>query len=296
MVRTAGFLVTAGLALGALTAAFAGEGEASMLDRVEIIAHRGASHDAPENTRASVLLGWEQGADAVEVDVMLTRDGRIVAMHDSTTKRTAGRDLAIRQHTWEALRVLDVGRWKGERFAGEPIPLLEDLLATIPAGRRMVVEIKTGPEIVPVLERVVAASGKQPEQIAFISFNYFSCVGIKRARPEHEVYLLSGFERNGDAWRPTFAELVRGALGARLDGLDVHWRGPLTPENCARVRDAGLKLAVYTCDDPIEAKRLIEAGVTSITTNRPGWMREQLGTLAAREVAQDAGAAGAVRE
>ena len=92
---------------------------------VEIIAHRGASHLAPENTLASVELAWKRGADAVEIDIWLTKDGRIVAIHDEDTERTTGRKWVIADHTLAELRRLDAGSWKDESYAGEPIPILE---------------------------------------------------------------------------------------------------------------------------------------------------------------------------
>src|SRR5690554_4348306 len=81
---------------------------------LEIIAHRGASRDAPENTLSAVKLAWEYGADAVEIDVMLTRDREIVVMHDARTGRICGDDHAVRDLTLKELRRFDVGRWKGE--------------------------------------------------------------------------------------------------------------------------------------------------------------------------------------
>src|SRR3954454_10841881 len=91
---------------------------------VEIIGHRGASFDAPENTVASFRLGYEQKADACELDVYLTKDGRIVVIHDKDTRRTAGVDRPVVQQTLDELKKLDAGKWKGDRFAGEKIPTL----------------------------------------------------------------------------------------------------------------------------------------------------------------------------
>ncbi len=81
-------------------------------EAVEIIAHRGASHDAPENTLAAVNLGWKRNADAVEVDVYLSKDNRIVAIHDKNTKRTTGHDGLVKEMTWSELQKLDAGNWK----------------------------------------------------------------------------------------------------------------------------------------------------------------------------------------
>src|SRR5687767_10257607 len=89
------------------------------LGRMQFIAHRGASHDAPENTLAAVRLAWAQHADAVEVDVHLTRDGRLAVIHDPDTQRTAGVARVVAQSTLAELQLLDVGRWKASRFAGE---------------------------------------------------------------------------------------------------------------------------------------------------------------------------------
>ena len=89
---------------------------------VEIIAHRGASYDAPENTLESVRLGWEQKADAVEVDVFLSKDGEVVLHHDATTKKIAGVDRKLADQTFAELRQLDVGVWKGPRWKGGAHP------------------------------------------------------------------------------------------------------------------------------------------------------------------------------
>ena len=101
---------------------------------MDIIAHRGASHDAPENTLASVRLGWAQEADAVEVDVRQSRDGHIVVIHDAHTRRTARVKRLVRAQTLDELRALDVGRWKHPRYAGEKVPTLAE---TIEIGWRL---------------------------------------------------------------------------------------------------------------------------------------------------------------
>src|SRR5690349_6499814 len=124
------------------------------LPAVDIVAHRGASFDAPENTVASAKLGWEQKADAVEIDIYLSKDGRIVVLHDADTKRTAGSVGKVVESTAEHLRTLDAGSWKGADWKGEKIPFLEEIIATVPEGGRLFIEIKCGPEILPELERV----------------------------------------------------------------------------------------------------------------------------------------------
>ena len=157
---------------------------ASGADSVEIIAHRGESADAPENTMAAFRLAWERGVKAIELDVHLTADGRLIVSHDADTERTAGVKKTIKESTLAMLRTLDVGRWKDARFAGEPMPTLEDALATIPDDARCFIEVKIGPESVPELVEAVRGSGKRPEQLPVISFNADTIAAAKTALPE----------------------------------------------------------------------------------------------------------------
>src|SRR5580700_5266452 len=141
-------------------------------EAVEIIGHRGASEDAPENTLASFRLAWTQNADAAETDVYLSKDGEIVVIHDANTRRVGGRDGKVVDQTLAELKQLDIGRWKGEQWAGERIPTLAELLAIIPEGKRLFIEIKCGPEIVPQLVEVIRKAHKRPEQTCLIGFSY----------------------------------------------------------------------------------------------------------------------------
>ena len=129
--------------------------------RMILLAHRGESFIAPENTLAAFKLAWEKHAEAVELDVYLTHDNKIVVMHDAKTGRTAGTDLVLKDTDSAELRKLDVGKWKGEQYAGEKVPFLEEALATIPPRGRLLVEIKCGPELLPFLRDVLDKSGKR---------------------------------------------------------------------------------------------------------------------------------------
>ena len=241
---------------------------------VEIIAHRGASHLAPENTMASVMLGWKKGAD-VEVDVYLSSDNRIVAIHDSTTKRTAGTELKVAETTASELRKLDVGSFKSEDFAGEKIPFLSDIIETIPPERKLYVEIKCGKEILPFLHRLIVDSGKM-SQIVIIGFDLETVTASKKLI-NVPTYWLKGTAKDKEtkAWIPHDPELIRIAQENGLDGVDVHYAG-VTKEFVDAATDSGQKLYVWTVDDPEEAARLVKLGVAGITTNRPGWLRGQL--------------------
>jgi len=241
---------------------------------VEIIAHRGASYLAPENTMASVMLAWEKGADA-EVDVHLSKDNHILVIHDSTTKRTGRIDLTVKETEHQELRKVDVGSFKSEEYAGEQIPFLADIIKTIPPGRKLYVEIKCGKEVLPILDKLITDSNKK-SQIVIIGFD-LETVTLSKKLIDVPTYWLKGTEKDEkkENWIPHDPQLVQIAKNNGLDGLDVHYAG-VTKEFTDAVKASGQKLYVWTVDDPVEAIRLTELGVTGITTNRPEWLREQL--------------------
>jgi glycerophosphoryl diester phosphodiesterase len=245
--------------------------------KVEIVAHRGASFDAPENTVASIKLAWQQKADAAEFDVFLSKDGKIVVLHDANTKRVAGVDKRVVDQTLAELRKLDVGKWKDAKFAGEKIPTLDEMLATVPDGKRVLIEVKCGPEIVPELDRVLKASKLKPEQTPVISFNADVIAAVKKARPDLQAYWIVTLAPKKAKPR-TAEELITKAKEIKADGLDLS-ADPivLTKEFGAKVKAAGLKLYVWTVNDVELARQMIAAGAESITTDRAAWLREQLG-------------------
>jgi glycerophosphoryl diester phosphodiesterase len=245
---------------------------------IEWIAHRGESADAPENTLAAFRLAWERGDAAIELDVHRTRDGALIVSHDADTRRTTGTARAIKDSNRDELRSLDAGRCKGASWAGERLPLLGEALATVPAGARCFIEVKVGPEAVPALVEAVRDSGKRPEQLAIISFQAETVAEAKRRLPEIQAYYLASFHREEGTgqWRPGPEELIERAVAIGADGLDLSSRGPIDRAFVRRVKAAGLKLYVWTVDDPGEARELIEAGVDGITTNRAAWMEDQL--------------------
>jgi glycerophosphoryl diester phosphodiesterase len=243
----------------------------------EIIAHRGASFDAPENTLASFRLGWEQGADADELDIHQTKDGRIIVNHDATTKRNIGVDKPILGQTLEELRTLDAGGWKGEKWKGEKLPTLDEAIATIPDGKRLFIEIKCKAEVLPELKRVLKASGKKPEQLVIIAFDYPTAQAAKKLLPTLRVYWLASYKADKQTGAlPDIDDLIAKTKTAGLDGLDLDSKFPIDAAFVAKMKAASLQLYVWTVDDPQAAQNLAQAGVDGITTNRPAWLREQL--------------------
>lgn len=247
---------------------------------VEIVAHRGASADAPENTLAAYRLAWEQNADAIECDLRLTRDGRIVCLHDATTDRTTGVKGKLADLTLEEARRLDAGSWKDPRYRGEKLPTLAEILALVPPDRRILIEMKVGPEIVPLVQRDIQACGLRPEQITLISFDEKVVAACRRAMPNIKANFLYAFRLKDGVWSSTHEELIERMKRMNATGLGVSLTEeslPIVNEELARgLRQANIELHVWTIDDPGLARRAVQLGALSITTNRPGALRAEL--------------------
>ncbi|MFQ3591865.1 MAG: glycerophosphodiester phosphodiesterase [Gemmataceae bacterium] len=239
--------------------------------KVEIIAHRGASWDAPENTVASFREAWKQNADGGELDVHLTKDGKLVVIHDATLQRTSGLPDKVRDLTLEEICKLDAGKWKDAKFAGEKYPTLEQMLATRPAGKKVYVELKSGPEAVPELIRVLDAAKVPADLTPVISFNAEVIAAFKKERPKHPAYWIVALTPFSTA-----EKLIERAKQIKADGLDLSARPMLDAAFAKKVKEAGLRLDVWTVNDAEVARRMVEIGVQGITTDRPGWLREQL--------------------
>lgn len=232
-----------------------------------MIAHRGASHLAPENTVASANLAWEIGADAVELDVHLSRDEQVMVNHDKTTKRTSGENYVIKDTDSSVLRKLDVGSWKDPKYAGEKIPFLSEMIATVPKEKKLVVEIKCGPEVIPAMKKAVEESGKQ-SQIVFIAFGWKTILAVKKQFPENACYWLSAIGVG-------LKSRMRQAAEMGLDGVDLK-SGLVKQDVMDLANQLGLDVLCWTVDDAKEAQKLAGLNVKGITTNRAAWLKKQL--------------------
>ena len=243
-----------------------------------IVAHRGASHLAPENTLASFNLAWQRGADLIEGDFYLSSDGIIITHHDNTTKRTAGVDIAIHDQTLAELKRLDAGSWKDPKWAGETIPTLDEVLKTIPDQCGILIEIKTDASIIPFLVEVLAASDIRSQQTIVICFDELVIECVKERLPAIKAFWLSSFDNNeAGIWKPTLAEIIETAKRIKADGVALKANLEVIDESfVAKIHKAGLELYIWTVNDATIAKRLSDLGVEGIITDRPGWLRTEL--------------------
>jgi glycerophosphoryl diester phosphodiesterase len=222
---------------------------------VEIIAHRGFSAKAPENTIEAFELAWKSGADACELDIHLTADGEVVVIHDKDTKRTYPGGNKV------------IAKSKLAELPG--IPTLVEALATMPADRgRFVIEIKTGAEIVPALVKVLEPLKPRARQLAIISFQKDACAAAKKALPWIPVFQLSG-SKNKKKEPVDLSKLIAEAKANALDGLDLGSDWKWDAAMVSQIHAAGLKAIVYTINKPAEVARYAQLGLDGITTDDP---------------------------
>ena len=236
-----------------------------------IYAHRGASYDYPENTMLAFRKAVEQGADGIEIDVQFTKDKKLVVCHDDTIDRTSNGHGNLEDATLEELLKLDFGVFKGEEFAGEKIPLLSQVLDLIKeSGLLLNIEIKNRGEKVDGLERAVAdmvqAYGLN-DKILYSSFDHEMLRRLKEYDPSAKIGALYSHS-------PYNAFEYMKGLG--VDAIHPGMKCLNGQDLCKKALKEGWQVNVWTVDDPEEGKALMEAGVTSLITNRPGFLRAEL--------------------
>lgn len=245
-----------------------------------ITGHRGASHDAPENTLAAFNLAWEQGADAIEGDFYLTADSQIVCIHDADTLRTAGIKKIVAHSTLAELQTLDAGIWKDSRFKGERIPTFAEVLQSIPAGKMFVIELKTDPTIVPILEQELKRLQPDPASLLIIAFNADTIAACKQAFPEIKAHWLTGFKRtNGlGPWGPRASQIIETVTRTGADGVGLKGeRAVIDNSFIDQLASGGVNdFHVWTIDSPADAQYFQQLGASGITTNRPAFIRQSL--------------------
>ena len=243
---------------------------------MKIIAHRGSSFAAPENTLAAMRLAVEEKADGVEFDIHLTRDGKVVVIHDDNTYKTTGLKAAVRDMSLEELKLLDAGCWKGREWRCEAVPEMSEVLGILPDNMLAFVEIKCGPEVLPAV-----AQGVQPfmARVLFVGFSLETMALTKQHFPSCKVlWNLTMAKDGGGRWRPDVWEIVSSAKSSGIDGLGIGFCEAIDAELVRQVREAGMELFVWTVDEVDQAKALRSLGVDYLATNRPGWIRENLKT------------------
>ncbi|GAB4450107.1 MAG: glycerophosphodiester phosphodiesterase family protein [Chloroflexi bacterium OHK40] len=242
-----------------------------------IIAHRGASAEAPENTLAAFALAWRQGADMIELDVQPTADGRLAIFHDDTTERWDGRPRAVAACTLAELQQLDIG--------GERVPSLEEALSfAAETGIALNVELKAagmGARCAALLREFGVV-----EQVIVSSFVPAALHELRVAAPAVRRAYLMGT----DTYRPDVRVRELWPFLALRAVEAVAWHPyhdlPALDRVLPLVRRAGYQVNVWTVDDPARMRALAALGATGIITNRPALARATLAPSGASREAQ----------
>lgn len=229
----------------------------------KIIAHRGSSAHAPENTMAAFQLALDEGADGIELDVMLSKDKQLIVIHDATVDRTTNGIGKVAELTLDELKQLDAG-------GGEAIPTLDEVLMSFGGKFLINIELKNYASVFDSLPIVVAHLVKARNLVdstLISSFNPFNLPRYRRQLPEAALGLLTvPGKANHWLWRVF-----------RFDAFHPHYHdvdAVLVSAVHARQRQVN----VWTVDDPDEIRRLAALGVDSIITNDPVGARKALET------------------
>jgi glycerophosphoryl diester phosphodiesterase len=269
----------------------------------DVIAHRGASAYAPENTLAAFSLANEMGADWFELDCHLTSDNEVVVIHDGDTERTTGVTGKIAELPLAEVQVLDAGTWFSEEFSGEAIPTLAQSLEQARDNIGIYIEIKSAIDDRPLFEQLLTIMGDAPRmtpelrsellaaieaggmanlvlarrvvevvrelkmehQVVLQSFSPSICLAVISEAPDLRVEFLGCDDEDVPTYWPAY---VYFGMFIDADGFNVR-HADLTPERLAYFQSHGKSVAVWTVDEPERMRELAAWGVNAIITNKP---------------------------
>ena len=252
-----------------LSQAFAAETTGD-LRKVDNIAHRGASAYAPENTIAAFDKAVEMKADYIEIDVQRSKDGKLVVIHDTTVDRTTDGSGKVGNLTFNELRNLDAGSWKGKQFAGAQIPTFDEILDRYHGKIGILIELKA-PELYPGIEENIAGKLKeqnldkpQNEKIIVQSFNHNSMKKMNELLPKVPIGVLTS--SSADTTEQALQE-----FSIYADYFNPSY-GIVTPDLVNQVHSLAMKIGSWTVRSQEAANFLLNVGVDAIITDYPDYV------------------------
>lgn len=233
------------------------------MNKVKILAHRGASAYAPENTLEAFRLAMEQGADGIELDVQMTKDGELVVIHDETIDRVSNGNGAVRDYTLEELKQFSVSN-HFEQYPDVKIPTLREVLELVKPGTMEInIELKTGIYWYPQIEQKVLELVKEEgmeERIIYSSFNHYSVQKIRELSPEAETAYLIG---------DVMLDVADYTRNTGIKGLHPALFHVKMADFLKEYKESGIALRVWTVNDKDQIRWLIDEGVDAVITNYP---------------------------
>lgn len=244
-------------------------GQAPELPR--IIAHRGYSSQAPENTLAAFRLAVEFNAPGIECDVRRTKDGKLVIFHDDNMNRLARDEKGqpvkgnVENFDLATLKKYDFGLWKGVQFKGETIPTLDEYLDLLKGSKsQAVIELKCNGIEKDVIDAV--RSRKMKDAVLILSFDQASILRCRQEAPDIRAAWLCVKKKEESA--PQYASRIISTLKYCQTSYVSMEQGSLTPEILQQLKSSGLSVLVWTCDNPNRTRALFNMGVESVTSNK----------------------------
>lgn len=239
-----------------------------------VIAHRGASGTEPENTIPAISRAMEVGADLIEIDVHLTKDGHVVVIHDATVNRTAKGAYTgnVKDLTLEQIKELDAGMWKSLRRRGTQVPTLEEALLAADGEAIFLIENKAS-GIERQIAEIIRKTGME-RNVVYQSFDANSVRTFRTLMPEVPAGVLFGNPGTTDDVERA-QNMIRTALRSNAQVVAVNY-GAVTPEFVRYIQARGLNVWVWTVNGQGDMERMIQAGVDGIITDYPEILRELL--------------------
>ncbi|WP_371816353.1 glycerophosphodiester phosphodiesterase [Exiguobacterium sp. s125] len=259
-------------------------------NRVVNIAHRGASGYAPEHTMTAYQLSHKKlKADYIEIDLQMTKDGKLIAMHDETVDRTTNGTGAVKDKTLAEIKRLDAGSWFNtanpeyakDEYKGLQVPTLDEIFDTYGKHANYYIETKS-PEVYPGMEEKLlktlqrhglSSDHVKPGQVMIQSFSQESLLKVKQLDARLPLVQLMDAATVKAMTPEALDELQTYAVG-----LGPSFKG-LTRENTAMIRERGLLLHPYTVNEKVDMERMLDFGVTGVFTNYADRFNEVLHAL-----------------
>jgi glycerophosphoryl diester phosphodiesterase len=235
---------------------------------IEVVGHRGNARHAPENTLVSFRQAIEAGADIVEMDVLPTRDGRIVVIHDNKLGRTTDGTGEVIDMSLEELKQLDAGSWKSHEFRGERVPTLEEAAGCCLGKARVALDLKADGMARGIAESLSRA-GAEFSRIILGPWDDQQAADVQRYLPGIAMM------RIGDQPDPASETLFETMKGKGYSGFWLNWP-TVTSEFVQSARRHGMCVYVWTVNEPHEMLRAVQVGVQGVVTDDPGLLRCQL--------------------
>lgn len=251
-------------------------------ENILIVAHRGASYAAPENTIPAFEIAFQEKADFIEGDFWLTKDNEIVCIHDSNTSRVGKKSIDVRSSNLTTLKNVDLGIRKGEQFAGTTIPTLQEVLKIIPEQKGIHLEIKDNREkILNRLKEILKESNIPNEKIRLISFHRNIIRAAKKYLPELKAYLIFGwYFSKGNYFKSLAQKLIMRKLNTvNCDGVVMFADSYIDEKFVQTLKNMNLDVCIYNVEDANKAIKLSNYNVDSLTTNSPLKIRKAIETI-----------------